>query len=336
MHRTNVRRLKPARWVIGMALTAVTVGNASPALGQGVNSQCAAAALTFQDACQKTVDMFTYLSPQLGTAIAGGNAILGEGATLGGLGHFSIGFQGNVVMGDAPKASNVVLNTTGPVADTFSVSKVYVPMATATAAVGLFNGIPIGLGRVGGVDLLVSALYVPSYSTNGVSVNPTHGLQLGWGGRLGLFKGAGLLPSVSFTYVERDLPQTTISAYPTTDTLIVQGLKVNTTSWRFVASENLMIIGLAAGWGQDHYNASTGVQAIVGGVSSGSAPIATPSMNITRNNVFGDISLNMGPLRIIGEIGQVSGGTLPTYNQFVPVAAGAAHTYGSLGLRVKI
>jgi len=52
--------------------------------------------------------------------------------------------------------------------------------------------------------------------------------------------------------------------------------------------------------------------------------------------VFGDVSLNLGFLRVIGEVGQVSGGTLPTYNQFAPVAAGAAHTYGSIGFRVKI
>src|SRR5271168_5345219 len=171
-----------SRWAMGMVFAAAAASGATPALGQTVNSQCAAAAITFQDACQKTVDMFTYLAPELGTAIAGGNAILGEGATSGGLGDFSIGFQGNVVMGDAPKANNVVLSTTGAVADTFSVSSVYIPMATATAAVGLFNGIPLGIGRVGGVDLLVSALYVPTYSTNGVSVNPQHGLSLGFGG----------------------------------------------------------------------------------------------------------------------------------------------------------
>jgi hypothetical protein len=325
------------RWAVGMIVSAGAAASwATPALAQGVNPQCAAAALPFQDACQKTVDMFTYLSPELGTAIAGGNAILGEGATLGGLGHFSIGFQGNAIDGDAPKANNVVLNTTGPVADTFKVSKTVIPMATATAAVGLFKGVPLGVGTVGGVDLLLSALYVPSYSTNGVSVQPTHGLNVGFGGRLGLFKGTGFLPSVSFTYVERDLPQTTVTAYPTSDTLVVKGLKVNTTSWRLVASEDLMIVGLAAGFGQDHYDASTGVQTIVGGLSSGSTPIATPSMSVNRNSYFGDLSLNAGPIRIILEGGQVSGGTLTTYNKFTPTAAGAGHTYGAFGLRVKI
>jgi hypothetical protein len=325
---------------IGVALVALVVlaiGWAPSAFGQAtVNPSCAAAAINFQDACQKTIDVFTYVSPELGTAIAGGNAILGEGGTLGGLGHFSVGFQGNIAAATVPKANNITLSTTGAVADTFKTSGADIPMATFSAAVGLFKGVSLGLGQVGGVDLLVSALYVPSYSTNGVSVSPNHNLSLGFGGRLGLFKGAGFLPGVSFTLVERDLPQTTIKATPTTDTLIVQGLKVNTTSWRLVANENIVFVGLAAGFGQDHYSSSTGVGAVVGGVSSGSTPLASPSMSVTRNNYFGDLSLNMGPLRIILEYGQVSGGTLLTYNQFKPTAAGAAVSYGSLGLRVKI
>jgi hypothetical protein len=334
---SKVRGPISGRTTITFALVALVAGWATPAFGQGVNPSCAAAAATFQDACQKTVDMFSYLSPELGAAIAGGNAILGEGGTLGGLGHFSVGFQGNVVQGYVPKANNIVLSTSGAVADTFKTSGLDVPMATATAAVGLFKGVSIGpLGSVGGVDLLVSALYVPKYSTNGVSVSPNHSLNLGWGGRLGLFKGAGLLPGVSFTYVDRDLPQTTIKAFPTTDTMIVQGLKVNTSSWRIVASEQIAVFGVAAGFGQDHYSSSTQVAAVVGGVSSGSTPLASPSQSVTRGNYFGDLFLAPGPLRIILEIGQVSGGTITTYNKFAPTAAGSSLKYGSLGFRVKI
>ena len=42
-----------------------------------------------QDACQQTYDLFTFLAPQLGISLAGGNATLGTGSTLGGIGHFS-------------------------------------------------------------------------------------------------------------------------------------------------------------------------------------------------------------------------------------------------------
>src|SRR2546423_1878778 len=49
-----------------------------------------------QDACQMAVDVFQVMAPQLGLALAGGNATLGRGSALGGPGHFSIGLRANV------------------------------------------------------------------------------------------------------------------------------------------------------------------------------------------------------------------------------------------------
>ncbi|HZF73263.1 MAG TPA: hypothetical protein VEZ51_07515, partial [Gemmatimonadaceae bacterium] len=48
--------------------------------GLGVPDQARAS----QDACQKAIDLFKYMAPQLGTAIAGGNPTLGQGGNLGG------------------------------------------------------------------------------------------------------------------------------------------------------------------------------------------------------------------------------------------------------------
>ena len=57
-----------------------------------------------QDACQMAVDVYQVMSPQLGLALAGGNATLGRGGALG-TGHFSIGLRGNVFNGDLPDVS---------------------------------------------------------------------------------------------------------------------------------------------------------------------------------------------------------------------------------------
>src|SRR5688572_32344074 len=66
-----------------------------------------------QDACQKAVDLFQYMAPQLGTVIAGGNATLGQGGTLGGFAtfpfphpKFSIGFRVNALQGSLPDDEN--------------------------------------------------------------------------------------------------------------------------------------------------------------------------------------------------------------------------------------
>ena len=60
-----------------------------------------------QDACQQAYDVYQFMAPQLGLALAGGNATLGTGSTLGGLGHFSIGVRVNVFKGD-PSAGRPV------------------------------------------------------------------------------------------------------------------------------------------------------------------------------------------------------------------------------------
>ena len=83
----------------GLALAAAS----SPVLAQGTPSpSCTASATVEQDACQKATDIFGFMAPQLGLAIAGGNAALGQGSTLGGLGHFAVGLRLNAVQGSIP------------------------------------------------------------------------------------------------------------------------------------------------------------------------------------------------------------------------------------------
>ncbi|MEO7103683.1 MAG: hypothetical protein ABI311_09895, partial [Gemmatimonadaceae bacterium] len=71
-----------------IAATVVTC-SALPLAAQGtVNPSCAPGVT--QDVCQKTIDFFQFVAPQLGTIIAGGNATLGVGGTLGGPGHIYV------------------------------------------------------------------------------------------------------------------------------------------------------------------------------------------------------------------------------------------------------
>src|SRR6202008_4144915 len=66
-----------------------------------------------QDACQEAYDLYQFMSPQLGLALAGGNATIGQGSVLGGLGHFSIGVRGNVFNGNLPKVDQFSPSPTG-------------------------------------------------------------------------------------------------------------------------------------------------------------------------------------------------------------------------------
>lgn len=297
-----------------------------------------------QDACQLAQDLFQIMAPQLGISLTGGNATLGQGGTLGGLGHFSVGLRANVVGGTLPQIQQVRLQTTGRVQRQGSAAvpteNQILGLPTAEVGIGVFKGIPLGLTNVGGVDLLLSASYVPKVETDAVTIDVASPLKLGFGARVGLLQESLVVPGVSVTILRRGLPKATITgATADGDTLFVRDLDVQTTAWRLVASKSLLMFGLAAGVGQDRYASSTDVQATVQLRGLPLSQRATSNrvamaQELTRTNYFVDLSLNLPFTKLVLEVGQVSGGEVTTYNAFSGKAADASRTYGSLGLRI--
>ena len=303
--------------------------------GFGVPDQTRAS----QDACQKAIDLFKYMAPQLGTSITGGNATLGQGSSLGGLGHFSLGFRVNALQGSLPQVQNVTPSVNGAVSTQFDTKTQLIPMPTADLAIGIFKGLPLAITNVGGVDLLVSAAYLPEFDGSGVSVKvPNGSLKLGYGARVGILQESLLVPGVSVSYLRRDLPTVNIAATTNNDSLIVNNLSLKTNAWRVVASKSLLLFGFAAGFGQDKYESSADIRAHVAArtVPPTSAANAGPvvlSQKITRTNVFADVSMNLLLFKLTGEIGQVSGGTINTFNTFSGKQAADSRIYGSVGAR---
>ncbi len=303
-----------------------------------------------QDACQQAYDVYQFMAPQLGVALAGGNATLGQGSTLGGIGHISVGLRGNFFSGTVPKIDQFTQRASGasPARELPTKSQL-LGAPTADVAIGLFGGLPLALTNVGGVDLLVSAAYVPTIGSAGSDfyLKPDQNLQFGYGLRVGLVSESIVVPGVSFTYLKRDLPTSTISgtatytAAPlgqTTAALNITNAKVNTSAWRVVASKSLIFFGVAAGVGQDKYDQSADISATVNSTLGGSQTVSVPgtSQSMTRTNYFLDASVNILLLKITGEVGQVTGGTVNTFNSLQGGRADQSRTYGSVGIRVGI
>lgn len=292
-----------------------------------------------QDACQQAYDVYQFMAPQLGLALAGGNATLGQGSTLGGLGHFSIGIRANGFQGSLPQVQNYTQSVNGAQKNPALATKdQWVGLPTADAAIGIFGGIPLGLTNVGGIDALVSAAYVPTINSGGVSVTPDQSLQFGYGARIGLLSESIVVPGVSFTYLKRDLPTTTIVGTAGSNQLRINNLKVNTSAWRVVASKSLLLFSFAAGVGKDKYTQSADIQATASGSFNGvpvtgSTSVPGTTQDLDRTNAFFDAALNLPLFKIVGEVGQVSGGTVQTYNGFSGGRADKSQQYFSLGLR---
>jgi hypothetical protein len=286
------------------------------------------------------VDVFQFMAPQLGVALTGGNATLGRGGALGGLGHFSVGLRANVVAGEIPDFDRFpIASTTGSQTRTGSnalPSKTQIlGLPTVDAAIGIFKGLPLAVTNVGGIDLLLSASYIPDVGGSGddFQVKPKTNLKIGYGARLGLVQESIITPGVSFTYLKRDIPTTSITGTSADVTVDITDAEIKTDAWRFVASKSLLLFGIAVGAGQDRYDQ----KALVAGTTTGASASVPVSQKLKRTNVFGDISLNMPLFKLIGEVGQVSGGKLDVdpMNEFSGGSPTQSRLYGSVGVRLS-
>lgn len=327
--------------VVGAALAAVLL---PPGLGaQDLGSpKCAGGSLGSvaqigQDACQQAYDIYQLVAPQLGLALAGGNATAGTGSVLGGLGHFSVGVRANVFSGLLPDSA-LTPSTTGAQKRTLPTKSQVFGLPTADAAIGIFQGFPLALTNILGVDALVSAQYVPSFSSDNVSLDPSSNFQFGFGARVGLLSESIAFPGVSFTWIERDLPTinaTALSGVNDADSLSITNMKVKTQAWRIVASKSLIAFSIAAGIGRDMYKQSASLKGTVTQSGLHGSESFDADQTLSRTNMFADLSLNLPALKIVAEVGNAMGGTVATYNSFSGGRADRSQFYGSLGLRLS-
>src|SRR5260221_1067327 len=211
-------------------------------LGQPDNTKIA------QDACQKAIDLFQYVAPQLGAIVAGGSATQGFSGSLGGLGHFSVGIRGNAINGSLPDVDRVVPATRGAEQSTYTIADAALALPTGNVAIGLFNGLPLGITHLGGLDLLVSAAYLPSYNNSSLDISvPSGSWKVGYGAKIGIIQESALTPGVSLSYLDRELPMVKVVGRSGDDRLVLDSLRVKTHSWRLVAGKGFLFLGGAAG-----------------------------------------------------------------------------------------
>lgn len=313
---------------------------AAPAVVGAQSAACPGGAAVNADACQKAIDLDSYLLPQLGLALAGGNPVLGSSKVLGKLGHFNVGLRGTVFNGGLPQLDNVSVSTTGATASDIPVKKQYLGGPGVDAEIGLWGGIPVGVTHVGSVDALVSFIYIPDFNSkdngggggggggdNGNLKFQSH-TKFGFGARVGLIDESVVIPGVSVAYLKRGLPAVDVTSNPSNATVSLNGLGIDVSTWRIMATKSLVAFALSVGYGGDSYKASGSLTAGTNGVAS----TVSLDQTINRNNWFADLTINLGPAHLGFEYGGVSGGSINTVNTFDP-AASASRTYYSAGLR---
>lgn len=328
------------RILSGALALAALVAPALGAQGGSIDVQCKAGTVSeriTQDLCQKAIDVFTFMAPQLGTAIAGGNAVSGEHSTLSGPGRFSVGFRVNVLRARLPQLDGVTTAITGAVASDYDTEQQAVPVPTLDAAIGVFRGIPIGGVDALGFDALLNLAVLPSVTAGDVSVSlPSGRVKVGFGGRLSIVRESILAPGISLTWLRRDLPSVSVTGTPGSDEIHVDDFRVKTSAWRAVVGKNLGPVSLSAGFGQDSYETSAlaDVTVVRGGVTSTASQVVAVQ-DLERDNAFGSVALNLALLSLVAEYGRASGGKLATFNTFNGQRADDPRDFVSVGLRFR-
>jgi hypothetical protein len=288
------------------------------------------------DACQKVTDLFSFLSPQVGVALTGGNPMLGEGGTLGGPGKYSFSVHATVVDGLVPSRSVSITTIGAAIPSEFGAQRAPVPMPSADVAIGVFKGVPVGLTNVGGIDLLLGATYVPDVNRDPVSIS-TDGsaFAFAYGVRVGILQESALVPGVSFSIRSRKLPTSNFVYTPGNDTLTVSGASIKSQSIRLVAAKRFRFIGLAAGFGRDKFDSKSEFAAVINEqapVPRLSVTIPAAAQEVTRSNAFLNLSLGLPKAQLVAEMGYSGKGTIQqTVNTFDGNKANAGYRYYSLG-----
>lgn len=334
-----------AAWRVSTAVTsaliAITIAG-TRAGAQASNGTCTASTpIAASDVCQKARDLFAFVIPQIGVAVSGGNPIPGDAGSLGGFGKRSLSIRVVGVDGRLPRNA-VPLGSSALTSDDFGAARTIIPLPAVDLGIGLFPGVPVGVTNVGGVDLLVGATVLPSVSRNDFEVTPKDGgIGFSYGLRVGALQESSFVPGVSVSWQRRRLPKTDFSYTPLNDTLLVSGTSVASDAVRIVVSKRVALFGVAGGIGQDRVTGESNMLAVLNSAANRGVDRQTVSLTglrqrATRKTAFVNASFSLLVLRIVGEYGWSSAGSLrETVNTFGGRSANEGYRYGSIGITAR-
>ncbi len=299
---------------------------------------------TGRDICQKASDLFAFVVPQVGVAIAGGNPMPGEGGTLGGWPKRALSLRLIAVDGRLPRNS-VPLSITAPnaVASDFGATRTIIPLPALDVGIGFIKGLPVGVTNIGGVDLLAGVTALPKVTQHVLQLHPQSSkVAFSYGVRVGVVQESAFVPGLSASYMRRRLPTLDVGYTPMDDTLQLSNTAVTANSLRITVSKRVVLLGLAAGVGRDHIDATSGLTATVNDVTAPAgqrrAVIVLPSLSqkVTRSSAFVNASLGLIVARVVAEFGWSSAGDVrQTVNTFGGRKANEGYRYASLGVTAR-
>jgi hypothetical protein len=293
-------------------------------------AECAAYSGDAERVCGAAVDGTRAFHPVAGVLVSGGNPTIGSAATLGGLGHFSFTVRANAVQVVLPDLSYNGSGSTVPAGDKF-----FAPAPLVEGSLGLYKGMPTGLLAV---DFLSSAQLLPTDQIDNLTVDAGArkiggiALGLGYGARVGVLNGRGLLPAVSVSVMRRNIPRITYGDLAAGDRYSY-GVDLHATNVRLIASKQLAVVDLAAGLGWDKYTGGAVIRFRdpLTGIPQPDVPV---KLNNSRVMSFVDLGVSMSVVKLTGEVGYQGGKDQKLATNFEDFDTTKGKFFAGLGLRV--
>jgi hypothetical protein len=280
-------------------------------------------------ACNTAVDAVRAFYPLAGMIVSGGNPVIGTAGSLGGLGHLSVTARVNAIKASLPDPTAA----SQPVPSSFDGA---LPAPIVEAAFGVLRGAGSGLLSV---DVLASAVVLPTNRVAGLTVDSgaAHigdaALGLGYGARVGLFKGGFPIPTLSVSWMHRTVPRIrygNLGATFGTGDRFEFNMDLDADNYRAVAGWRFALMDFAAGIGIDRYRSSaTNIRFRT------PTEVRTVVINPTntRGLLFVNGGLDLAAVKFVGELGLQTGkdqGFSTAFSDFDPKAA---HVFGGIGVR---
>jgi hypothetical protein len=300
----------------------------SPILAQ--TPECSGYVADAQRVCAAAVDGTRAFHPVIGVLVSGGNPTIGSAATLGGLGHASLTVRANAVQVVLPDLGYNGSGSTVPAGD-----KLWAPAPLVEGALGVYRGVGNGLLAV---DLLGSAQLLPTGQIDNLTVASGArkiggiALGIGYGARVGLLRELGPLPAVSFSIMQRDIPEITYGDVPAGDRYSY-GVDLHATNLRLIASKQLLFLDMAAGLGWDKYTGDAVIQ-FRDPITSVPQPDVAVELNSSRALGFLNAGMSLSMVRLTAEIGYQGGKDQNLSTDFEDFDTTKGKFFAGLGLRV--
>jgi hypothetical protein len=284
------------------------------------------------DACRKGSDIIAFMAPQVGVGLTGGNVLLGRETALGGFPRVSVALRANLFNGDVPDGDNINAGEARPLAT----NTILLGAPQLDVGVGVFAGAERADGlRIGAIDLLASAVYLPDVDAGGGIEIATDGgnTAFGFGARVEVVNEGKNRPSLTAAVMRRSMPTLQVDVRLSNARFQATDIDLTSTSWRVAAAKRFGFLGFAAGLGQDFFEESADYGASGSAGSFSFASTGSHAYDFDRFALFANANLYLGPATLGLEVGQSGSTDIATTNRFT-TEPGKALPFYSVSLRI--